>query len=98
MFTHALGAKLSKSKKALNCWVLERAEKLNNFGSSEATFQTFNGATPGLILSKPKSDTKGVKQFSNLKKYILGKSFWSWKILLGKSLQFHASIFTPLPS
>ena len=54
MFTHALGAKLSKSKNALICLVLERAEKLNNFGSSEATFQTFNGATLGLILSKPK--------------------------------------------
>ena len=48
MFTHALGAKLSKSKNALICLVLERAEKLNNFGSSEATFQTLNGATPGL--------------------------------------------------
>ena len=52
--THALGAKLSKSKNALICLVLERAEKLNNFGSSEATFQTFNGATLELILSKPK--------------------------------------------
>ena len=31
MFTHALGAKLSKSKNALICLVLERAEKLNNF-------------------------------------------------------------------
>ena len=56
MFTHALGAKLSKSKNALNCWVLERAEKLNKFGSSKAIFQTFKGTTPGLILSKPKSD------------------------------------------
>ena len=62
MFTHALGAKLSKSKNALICLVLERAEKLNNFGSSEATFQTFNGATPGLILSKPKLDTKSVRK------------------------------------
>ena len=48
MFTHALGAKLSKSKNALICLVLERAEKLNNFGSTEATFQTLNGATQGL--------------------------------------------------
>ena len=49
-------ASLSKSKSALNCLVLERAEKLNNFGSSEATFQTFKGATPELILPKPLSD------------------------------------------
>ena len=48
MFTHALGAKLSKSKNALICLVLERAEKLNNFGSTEATFQTLNRATQGL--------------------------------------------------
>ena len=56
MFTHALEAKLSKSQNALNSLFLEKAEKLNNFGSSEASFQTFKGATPGLILSKPKSD------------------------------------------
>ena len=47
-------------------------------------------------LSKSKCHSKRCKAIFKCWKNMLGKSFWSWKFPLGKSLLFHASIFTPV--